>query len=264
MKQLEYPAEHWAKDRDPLSALHKIVQLGALPFNIVQWEMFTGLLPSSLSGKAVLDYGCGVGDLSLYCARQGAMVQGIDRSEAAIGAAQYQAIKQNLADRCRFDVREDIGTSQYDLVLAKDVIEHIQDDEQWLANVAAALKPNGLFIFATHNDRCLNYLVESAYHRWWKGDQSWMGWDPTHVRFYNAWTLSRLLTKHGLKVHQWASMWIIPYNIIHWLTLFKWDRTLLSLGYFDRWFGKYPPFNRLGWGLMAVSGKTASNHKSSL
>jgi len=252
MKPLEYPADHWAKDYDPRSALEKSAQLGSLPFNVIEWDMFTGLLPASLSGRTVLDYGCGVGDLSLFCARRGATVLGVDRSEAGIKTGEYQAAGEGLTDRCRFEVRPDIGEGRYDFVLAKDVIEHIQDDERWLAGVAAVLKPNGVFIFSTHNDRCLNYLIEGTYHRWWRREKSWMGWDPTHVRFYNAWSLSRLLKKHGFAVQRWASMWIIPYNILHWLTLFKLDVTLPCLGRFDRRFGKYPPFNKLGWGLMAV------------
>ena len=259
MKPLEYPTEHWAKDCDPHSALEKTAQLGSLPFNVVEWEMFTSLLPASLSGLTVLDYGCGVGDLSLFCARRGATVQGVDRSEAAVRTGRHQAAKEGLADRCRFEVRPDVGDGRYDVVLAKDVIEHIQDDERWLAGVAAALKPHGTFIFSTHNDRCLNYLIERAYHRWWRGDKSWMGWDPTHVRFYNARSLSRLLNKHGMAVQQWASMWIIPYNILHWLSLFKLNVTLPSLGNFDRRFGKSAPFNKLGWGLMAACRRMDSN-----
>lgn len=252
MDQLEYPSNHWAKDFDPLSAVEKSAQLAMLPFNVVEWEMFTSLLPGSFSGRTVLDYGCGIGGLSLFCARRGATAIGVDRSEAAILTAKYQAAKAGLGDRCHFEVSPDMGSGSYDFILAKDVIEHVHDDDQWLAGVAAALKPNGVFIFSTHNDRCLNYLFEGTYHRWWRGDKTWMGWDPTHVRFYNAWTLCRLLKRHGFVVQQWASMWIIPYNILSWFTLLKVDVTLPWLGYFDRWFGKKPPFNRLGWGLMAV------------
>jgi 2-polyprenyl-6-hydroxyphenyl methylase / 3-demethylubiquinone-9 3-methyltransferase len=252
MDQLEYPSNHWAKDFDPLSAVEKSAQLGTFPCNIVEWEMFTSLLPESLSGKRVLDYGCGIGNLSLLCARRGATVIGVDRSEAAILTAKYQAAKDGLDDKCHFEVSPDIGSGSYDLIVAKDVIEHIQDDERWLTGVASALKPNGVLIFSTQNNCCLNYLVEGAYHRWWRGDKAWMGWDPTHVRFYNAWSLSRLLKRNGFIVQQWASMWIIPYNLLSWFTLLKVDVTLPWLGYFDRWFGKIPLFNRLGWSLMAV------------
>jgi 2-polyprenyl-6-hydroxyphenyl methylase / 3-demethylubiquinone-9 3-methyltransferase len=254
MNQLEYPSDHWAKDHDPLSAIKKTEQLGTLPVNIVEFEMFTSLLPNSLSGRTVLDYGCGLGYLSLLCAQRGATVLGVDRSDSAILTARYQAAKEGLDDRCHFEVRLDsgFGGGSYDFVLAKDVIEHIQDDEQWLEGVAAALKPNGVFIFSTQNDLCLNYLIEATYHRWWRSDKAWMGWDPTHVRFYNAWSLSHLLNRHGFTVKQWASVWIIPYNILSWVTLLRVDVTLPWLGNFDRWFGKKPPFNRLGWSLMAV------------
>ena len=253
----QYPIYHWANDDNPVSALEKTAQLRTTPCNILEWEMFTSLVPASLSGQNLLDYGCGVGELSLLCARRGATVLGVDRSEAVIQTARHQA-KVNLMnlmdmDRCRFEVHTEMPVvGRYDLIVAKDVIEHIRDDDMWLASVAAILKPQGLLILSTQNNRCLNYLIEATYHRWWQGDKSWMGWDPTHVRFYNASSLSRLLTRHGFTVEKWASIWIIPYNIMSWLTLLKCDVTLPSLGHFDRWFGKMPPFNRLGWCLMAV------------
>ena len=39
--------------------------------------------------------------------------------------------------------------SKFDLVLSVDVLEHIEEDRKVLANIAHALKPEGLFIFTT-------------------------------------------------------------------------------------------------------------------
>ena len=71
---------------------------------------------------------------------------GVDRSNSAILSGRYQAAKEGLGDKCHFELTLDseFGRGLYDFVLAKDVIEHIQDDEQWLRRVAAALKPNGV------------------------------------------------------------------------------------------------------------------------
>jgi len=252
MGHLKYAADHWSNDARPASALAKSAQLGTLPFNQMEWEMFSSLLPKSMEGLTVLDYGCGVGWVAIHCAQRGAKVVGIEPSEAAVRAAVQAADHEGVLHRCRFEVTDKVVGGPYDVILAKDVIEHLEDDESWVRDVGSALKPGGTFIFSTHNDRCLNYLLEGGYHRWWCGNTRWMGWDPTHVRFYNASTLTALLARQHLRVSKWASVWIIPYNIVHWLTLLRYDVTISSLAYFDRWFGKMPPFNRLGWGLMAV------------
>lgn len=172
MDQLEYPESHWARDCNPTSALSRRAELSALPFNVMEWETFTSLLPPTIAGLSILDYGCGVGDLSLYCARRGGMVTGVDRSEAALAAARHQAEAEGLSNCCHFETAGELEGRQYDLVLAKDVIEHIEDDERWVASVARVLKPSGTFIFSTHNDRCLNYLIERTYHRTWRGDKT--------------------------------------------------------------------------------------------
>jgi len=261
MNQVDYQSDHWAQDGDPQSALAKAADLGLLPVNMVEWEMFTSLLPASLAGQTVLDYGCGLGGLSLLAAQRGARVRGMDRSATAIHTAQYQARVVGLSEQCEFSVQSagDCGLEQYDLIIAKDVIEHVEDDERWVNGITAALKPGGTLILSTQNSQSLNYLIEAPYHRWWRGNRGWMGWDPTHVRFYTPQSLRRLLSRHGLTVTKWASMWIIPYNLVSWLTLLKVDLTLPGLGQIDRWLGYTFPFNRLGWCLMSVCQKQSQD-----
>jgi 2-polyprenyl-6-hydroxyphenyl methylase/3-demethylubiquinone-9 3-methyltransferase len=189
------------------------------------------------------------------CAQRGAEVTGIDQSECAVLAATHAAKEQGLDSRCKFIVGREVLGGSYDLVISKDVIEHISDDDGWVRSVAHALNPSGLFICATQNSWCLTFLLEGGYHRVWRRNKSWMGWDPTHVRFYNPLTLGKLLRRHGLRVSKWASLWIIPYNIVTWLTLLKVDITLPWLSYFDYWFGHSFPFNRFGFGLIVIATK---------
>ncbi|OBF11409.1 class I SAM-dependent methyltransferase [Mycobacterium sp. ACS4331] len=60
-----------------------------------------GLFPHS---GAALDLACGPGTLSVWLARRGLSVHGVDVSGVAVAAARDLAIRHAVADRCRFDV----------------------------------------------------------------------------------------------------------------------------------------------------------------
>jgi len=249
--RLRYADDHWTNDPSPDSALRKANVLGGLIVNQVEEEMFSSLLPDRMEGLSILDFGCGCGGFAVACAKKGATVVGIDASECAIAAATRLASQEGVGERCHFIVGLEVQGNGFDLVLAKDVLEHIDDDVGWIAGVAKALKRDGRLIFATQNKSSLNYLIEGAYHRLWRGDKKWMGWDPTHVRFYTPWRLKRMLKANGLRIDQWASMWIIPYNILMWLSLLRLDVTIPALRHIDYAVGKLFPFNQTGWVLMA-------------
>ena len=70
-----------------------------------------------------------------------------------------------------------------DLVCAIDIIEHIENHLLFLKNMNRHLKKGGLLIINTQNALSLNYLIQGVPRRL-RGDKKWMGWDPTHVRFY--------------------------------------------------------------------------------
>lgn len=105
------------------------------------------------SGKAVLDLGCAGGFMAEAMAARGASVSGIDPAQDAIAAAQQHAAENNL------DISYDVGVGEqmpypdatFDIVVCVDVLEHVKDLNQVLAEVARVLKPGGLFMYDTIN-----------------------------------------------------------------------------------------------------------------
>jgi len=247
---LTYEPEHWTNDAAPASALSKYLKMYETLFNKVQEHAFLSLLPDKMDGLNALDYGCGCGRLSILCAKRGARVLGIDRSEYAVSAARLYAKQECVADRCSFIAGMEVKGSDFDIVIAKDIIEHVQDDSQWVRAVVKALKHNGLLVLSTQNSWSLTYLLEGTYQRFWRGNRDWMGWDRTHVRFYTPRTLRRVLEMHELKIERWRSMYIVPYDILNWVFLLRTNVTLPVLQYVDYALHKVFPFNRLGWALM--------------
>lgn len=121
----------------------------------------TGL---SVTDAEVLDVGCGTGFYLDRWAELGARsISGIDITATAI--ARLKAEHPN-ADLSTGDVGEPVSPlpgGSYDAVSAMDVLFHIVDDARFanaIANIAAALKPGGLFIWSDYFIRGREWRIE--------------------------------------------------------------------------------------------------------
>ena len=88
---------------------------------------------ASLSGKQVLDVGCGGGILSDSMARKGAQVTGIDLSTKALRVAQLHALEASTAGVSYREVSaEALAEEQpasFDVVTCMEMLEHVPDPQ---------------------------------------------------------------------------------------------------------------------------------------
>ena len=105
----------------------------------------------SLAGLRILDVGCGGGLLSEPLARRGGQVVGIDASPGNVAAAQRHAASQGVAVDYRLgDPDQALGRAEsFDLVLALEVVEHVQDVAAFVGKVAQHVAPGGLLLAST-------------------------------------------------------------------------------------------------------------------
>ena len=111
------------------------------------------LKKGDFSPDQILDAGSGFGQYSFRLGRAfpGAEVTGLDLKPEIVDSGNRLA-KRSGRKNVRFEVGDLLDLkyeSRFDLVLSVDVLEHIEEDRKVLANIAQALKPNGLFIFTT-------------------------------------------------------------------------------------------------------------------
>jgi 2-polyprenyl-6-hydroxyphenyl methylase/3-demethylubiquinone-9 3-methyltransferase len=101
-----------------------------------------------LQDRTALDVGCGAGLLTEPLARLGAHVTGIDAAPELIEAARTHAGQTGLAIRY---VAGDVAVleSQFDLVTALEVVEHVADPAAFVRSLADRLAPSGLLIMST-------------------------------------------------------------------------------------------------------------------
>lgn len=112
-----------------------------------EWHQLRTLFPP-LSGKSVLDLGCGYGWHCKFAEEQGAsQVLGIDLSEKMIGEAR----KQNSGPRITYRICG-IGEYEYpegvwDCVISNLALHYIEDLEEIFRKVFQTLKQDGVFLF---------------------------------------------------------------------------------------------------------------------
>jgi SAM-dependent methyltransferase len=100
-----------------------------------------------LTGKSVLDFGCGHGALSLDVAKHGARrVLGIDLSDQRIRFCREKTAPRapdGVLEFRKVDVAAIDEPGGFDMVVSKDVLEHVEPLEPALQAMARLLKPGG-------------------------------------------------------------------------------------------------------------------------
>jgi phosphoethanolamine N-methyltransferase len=105
----------------------------------------------SLSGKSVLDIGCGAGGITLHlvAAHGAGRATGFDVAAPVIGAAREQAARSGLSDRTTFVQAPPGGLpfddGSFDLVFSKDALLHVADKDGVFREIFRVLKPGGVF-----------------------------------------------------------------------------------------------------------------------
>ena len=208
-----------------------------------------------LPGLEILEIGPGGGIWTKYFLGKGAKVTAVDISEPILKANQANnpGAEFILGDATTVKINE-----KFDLVFAKDVIEHIQDDEKFLANMKDHLKEGGRMLINTQNNFSKNYFVQGGFHRL-KGNGNWLGWDPTHIRFYNFISLKNKLAKTGFKPEKWFGSYYFPYRLLTDHFGRCWESKLFCGVEILNLFNKIP-FNVTGWNIGVIASKI--NNKS--
>ncbi|MCS6977553.1 MAG: methyltransferase domain-containing protein [Gemmatales bacterium] len=114
------------------------------------WVRFAFDLLGDVSGKAVLDYGCGHGMAAVILARRGAQVTAFDLCGGYVAEAQQRAEANAVADRIDFvqaaGERLPFRDGSFDAVWGHAVLHHL-DLEPACRELVRVLKPGGTAVF---------------------------------------------------------------------------------------------------------------------
>ena len=145
-------AHRWWDTESEFRPLHQI--------NPLRLEWIDGL--AHVSGKRVLDVGCGGGILSDAMARKGADVLGIDLASKALKVAQLHALEANTPSvQYREIAAEALAQelpSHFDMVTCMEMLEHVPDPASVVSACATLVKPGGWLFFSTLNRNPKSFL----------------------------------------------------------------------------------------------------------
>lgn len=148
-------AHRWWDPESEFKPLHQIN-----PLRLAWIDRLCG----GLSGKHVLDVGCGGGLASEGMARLGAAsVLGIDLSPKALGVAELHALDAELMNvQYREIAAEALAAerpSTFDVVTCLEMLEHVPDPASIVRACAQACKPGGWVVFSTLHRQVKAYLL---------------------------------------------------------------------------------------------------------
>ncbi|MFW2177883.1 MULTISPECIES: bifunctional 2-polyprenyl-6-hydroxyphenol methylase/3-demethylubiquinol 3-O-methyltransferase UbiG [unclassified Moraxella] len=150
-------ANEWWDKNGAFATLH---QINPLRLNWIE-EQTIAHQNSGLTGKKVLDVGCGGGILSHSMAGRGATVTGIDMGEANIEVANIHAKQTGQAIDFECVAVEDFANAhagEFDVVTCMEMLEHVPDPQSIIDACFKLLKPNGVLVLSTINRNPKAYL----------------------------------------------------------------------------------------------------------
>lgn len=135
-------------------------------------------LIGDVSGKRVLDLGCGSGTNSLWLAERGAHVVGLDLSQTMVSLAQERARERSvLADFRVADIREPLpfGETEFDVVLSSTALHYVEDIDSTMKDVARVMKPAARLVASVLHPMS-TALFPLADSEDVEGPDPWEGW----------------------------------------------------------------------------------------
>ncbi|MBT4989415.1 MAG: bifunctional 2-polyprenyl-6-hydroxyphenol methylase/3-demethylubiquinol 3-O-methyltransferase UbiG [Rickettsiales bacterium] len=160
VEKFEKIADQWWSSSGKFAILHKF-NLCRVPYikaKII--ENFNLKTNNSFEGISVLDVGCGGGLLAEPMAKLNADVTAIDASLKNIKIAQLHAEKQNLKINYKQSLIEDMPeTNKFKVILVMEVIEHVDNPEEFLINCSKLLSDGGIMFVATINRTMKSLLL---------------------------------------------------------------------------------------------------------
>ncbi|MGH7516486.1 MAG: bifunctional 2-polyprenyl-6-hydroxyphenol methylase/3-demethylubiquinol 3-O-methyltransferase UbiG [Gemmatimonadales bacterium] len=189
-------AESWWEEG---GFLHALAALNPARFGYMRRVLVEtlGLPPVGLH---VLDIGCGGGLLTEEFARLGCSVVGVDPSGQSLAAARAHAADQGLAIgyQCARGEALPFADESFDVVYCCDVLEHVNDVPQVIAETARVLRPGGTYLYDTINRTPQSRLLVIKLLQEWR----WTAIMPPRLhdwkQFIRPAELRRELENHGL------------------------------------------------------------------
>ena len=126
-------------------------------FNAIQQSRYDWIIKTAgdISGRSVLDLGCGDGALTYLMAKIGGTITGVDNNELGVSLARENIENARNSEKLKYDFivasayELPLPDNSFDIIACCEVIEHVQNPEKLIEEACRVLKPSGKFILTT-------------------------------------------------------------------------------------------------------------------
>lgn len=151
--KFEAVAERWWDLEGEFKPLHQL--------NPLRLEWITRY-SGGLTGKSILDVGCGGGILAEAMALQGGVVTGVDMGREPLQVARLHALEQGVEVKYQLSTAEALAESMpehFEIVTCMEMLEHVPDPASVVQACARLCKPGGHLFFSTINRNAKSWLL---------------------------------------------------------------------------------------------------------
>lgn len=207
-------ADQWWDESGDFAPLHRInpVRLRYIREIATRHFQRPAEEQNALSGLSLVDIGCGGGLVAEPMARMDANVTAIDGSERNIktAIAHQQQTGVQVDYRCTSAEELAATNQQFDIVLALEIVEHVDELPLFLQSVCKLVKPGGLLIISTLNRTLKAYalgIIGAEYILRWlpRGTHDWK-------KFLKPHEIIQPIQQHGLELLETKGMVMNPLN----------------------------------------------------
>ena len=181
-------------------------ELEILESSFLPWlKIKAKLIHSLLTGRKILEVGCGTGNLLQFLYDDKVELSGSDYSDIYLSKAREKNPKIKFFKADLLQKKSWIHLeNEFDSVIASEVIEHIEDDLEALNTIHKILKPDGILV-----------LTVPAFNSLYSSLDKKIG----HYRRYSKKSICNVVKKAGFRVER-IRYWNLL-GMIGWLITFK-------------------------------------------
>jgi len=187
-------------------------------YSVIMRPEMAQFLPNEYS--KVLEIGCNTGNFVQYMSKP-CEYWGIEPFEEAANVAKSKMDRVLIGFYDK--VANEILDNYFDLIIANDVIEHLEQPWDFLQSIKKKMTINASIVLSIPNVRYYDNLRKILFHKDWKYEDFGI-LDITHLRFFTEKSIIRLLNENGFEIEEMKG--INPIKVrkrhlpIYWLAKF--------------------------------------------
>jgi len=182
-------------------------------FNSKSGEIYRGVTIASTD--LVVDVGCGDGGAIKFCANQGADIIFLDINEDKVKSIEAQlkgSARGKLTGIAGKGEKIDLANDIADKVICTEVLEHVDDPEGLISEMARIGKPGALYLLTVPHEAGEMMMKDTAPPEYFE--------KPNHIRIFTESDFRKLVEGAGLEIERYeafGAFWTI-FFLIFWPT----------------------------------------------